>query len=199
MFDALHPGITWQAPVLSVLTVSQAGHCMPGCPHHTSRRTVEHATGGQCYVGHVSNQGVTIVPSIFSSACNVDGNVYPGPRTVVNTIIVPVPVPRGILSPTESGQSGQSLVQLVGMTRACVLLACLDRELTTSQLARSVGISVSSASEHAAILRSAGLLSSQRQRNKVFHAATGLGLSLVRGKAHDDEIRPTHLLGAKPR
>lgn len=195
MFDTLHPGITWQPPVLSVLTISQAGHCLPGCPHHISRRTLEGAMGGPDLVARVSSEGLAVVPSIFSSACNVDGDLYAGPRFVVHTVVVPVPIHPGLFGPTESSRPGQLLDQLIGMTRACVLLACMDRELTTSQLARTVGISVSSASEHAAILRSKGLLSSQRQRNAVIHAATELGLSLVRGRAEENETRRIRLLG----
>jgi DNA-binding transcriptional ArsR family regulator len=196
MFNALHPDITWQPPLLSVLTVSQAGHCLPGCPHQISRRAVENATSGQDLLGHVSSEGLTIIPSIFSSACNVDGTVHPGPQIEVHTIIVPVPIHPELFLPTGSGSRYQLLDQLIGMTRACVLLACLDQELTTSQLARTVGISVSSASEHAAILRSAGLLSSRRERNTVIHAATALGLSLVQGRAQENEIRRVRLLGA---
>jgi DNA-binding transcriptional ArsR family regulator len=196
MFNALHPDISWQPPLLSVLTVSQAGHCLPGCPHQISRRTVESATAGQDFLGQVSSEGLTIIPSIFSSACNVDGNVYPGPRIVVHAIIVPVPIHPELFRPTGSGSQYQLLDQLIGMTRACVLLACLDQELTTSQLARTVGISVSSASEHAAILRSTGLLSSRRERNTVIHAVTELGRSLVQGRAQENEIQPVRLLGA---
>jgi hypothetical protein len=111
MLGGLHPDVTWQAPVLSVLTASVAGHCMPGCPHHISRRTVENATGGQAYLGRVSSRGLTIVPSIFSSDCSVDGTVYPGPRMVVNAIVVPVPVRPRLFGLTEPGRPVQSLDQ----------------------------------------------------------------------------------------
>jgi DNA-binding transcriptional ArsR family regulator len=196
MFNALHPDITWQPPRLSVLTISQSGHCLPGCPHEISRRTVESATSGQDFLGRVSSGGLTIIPSVFSSACNVDGDVYPGPRIEVHTIIVPVPIHPELFRSTGYNSRYQLLDQLIGMTRACVLLACLDQELTTSQLARAVGISISSASEHAAILRSAGLLSSRRERNTVIHTATELGLSLAQGRAQENEIRRIQLLGA---
>jgi DNA-binding transcriptional ArsR family regulator len=60
-----------------------------------------------------------------------------------------------------------------------VLQACVDAEPSTTKLARTVGISISSASEHAAVLRSAGLLESERQGNTVVHRTTPVGQALI--------------------
>jgi DNA-binding transcriptional ArsR family regulator len=179
MFNTLYPGIKWEAPILSVNSISQAGRCPPGCPHYTSRQTVEVATGDSNFSVRVSKEGLHIIPSIFSSACAVDGDLRPGPRLDINSLIVPVPVDVNAFGALRSAGDGGSLIQLLGMTRACVLVACLNTEQTTTSLAGTVGVSVSSASEHAAVLRSAGLLSSRRERNAVLHTATSLGKALA--------------------
>jgi Mn-dependent DtxR family transcriptional regulator len=48
-------------------------------------------------------------------------------------------------------------------------MQALTTGYTTSQLARHLGISPASASEHTTILRSAGLVASVRHRNTVHH------------------------------
>ncbi|MGB8943038.1 MAG: winged helix-turn-helix domain-containing protein [Streptomyces sp.] len=51
--------------------------------------------------------------------------------------------------------------------------------LTTSELARHAGVSLSSASEHAAVLRNAGLVASVPERQQVRHTLRQLGADLV--------------------
>jgi DNA-binding transcriptional ArsR family regulator len=194
MFGTLYPSIKWKAPILSVNSISQAGRCPPGCPHYTSRQTVEGATGNSDFPVRVSKEGLQIIPSIFSSACAVDGDLGPGPRLDINTLVVPIRVDINIFNAAGSADDAGSLIQLLGTTRASVLVACLNSEQTTTSLARTVGVSISSASEHAAVLRSAGLLSSRRERNAVLHTATNLGKALAdsrlsyRGPAHSIDL-----------
>ena len=73
---------------------------------------------------------------------------------------------------------GDALAVLVGATRAAVLRA-LAQPSTTSDLAGYVGISVSSASEHATALRDTGLVTSHRLGQAVHHHLTHLGFSLL--------------------
>jgi DNA-binding transcriptional ArsR family regulator len=72
-----------------------------------------------------------------------------------------------------------ALAALLGATRAEVLRV-LFRPRTTSGIARYAGISLSSASEHAAVLRDAGLIASHRRGQSVEHHATDLGRALIR-------------------
>ena len=72
------------------------------------------------------------------------------------------------------------LQPLLGRTRAAVLVT-VGSGATTSQIARRLGISVASASEHATVLRNAGLIASRRVRNTVIHTLTPLGAELVPG------------------
>jgi DNA-binding transcriptional ArsR family regulator len=50
---------------------------------------------------------------------------------------------------------------------------------TTTELARRLRISPGGASQHATVLREAGLVTSRRQRNTVRHSITKLGLDLL--------------------
>jgi DNA-binding transcriptional ArsR family regulator len=78
-----------------------------------------------------------------------------------------------------------SLVALLGRTRAAVLDIVATQPCTTSELARRGGMSASSASEHASVLRAAGLVTSERRGSAVVHTATALGLQLLGGGWHD--------------
>lgn len=73
-----------------------------------------------------------------------------------------------------------SLVALLGQTRAAALQS-LTRPHSTSELAAELGVSVSSASEHAATLRRSGLITTDRAGRSVQHACTPLGLRLLAG------------------
>jgi DNA-binding transcriptional ArsR family regulator len=77
-------------------------------------------------------------------------------------------------APTAIENQSDSLAAVVGTTRARVLRALAD-EHTTSGLARALGISLASASTHAAVLREAGLVTSRRQGQSVRHTLTSLG------------------------
>jgi DNA-binding transcriptional ArsR family regulator len=75
--------------------------------------------------------------------------------------------------------TGQPLADLLGRTRAAVLGAVADGP-STSELARRLGISVASASQHAATLRQAGLIDTHRAGPSVLHTLTPLGADLLR-------------------
>ncbi|MEW2631554.1 winged helix-turn-helix domain-containing protein [Streptomyces sp. NPDC048389] len=77
---------------------------------------------------------------------------------------------------------GVSLGRLVGHTRSAVLQA-IRGGCTTSELARRAGVSLASASQHAAVLREAGLVVTLRHGNAVLHSLTPLGAALLRGGA----------------
>ncbi|MGW3601344.1 MULTISPECIES: ArsR/SmtB family transcription factor [unclassified Micromonospora] len=104
----------------------------------------------------------------------------PRPRVLVEPgrpilLVYPVPMPR------RAASAGvDSLGRLLGTTRALVLRRLADDGgLTTTVLARAVGISLSSTSEHASALRSAGLIASERDGGAVRHHLTPLGAHLL--------------------
>lgn len=78
----------------------------------------------------------------------------------------------------------RSLAALLGRTRAAALRT-IDSGCTTSGLARRLGVSPASASEHATVLREAGLIISRRDRNAVYHTLTPLGHDLLSAGRQD--------------
>ncbi|AWZ03297.1 MULTISPECIES: helix-turn-helix domain-containing protein [unclassified Streptomyces] len=76
----------------------------------------------------------------------------------------------------------RNLGKLVGHTRSVVLQAIGDGA-TTSELARRAGVSLASASQHAGVMREAGLVTTLRRGNAVLHTVTPLGAALLKGGA----------------
>jgi DNA-binding transcriptional ArsR family regulator len=74
---------------------------------------------------------------------------------------------------------GAALAALVGRNRAAVLRTIADG-CSTTELADRVGISLAAASQHASILRDAGLITTHRQGSAVLHVLTPLGVELLR-------------------
>jgi DNA-binding transcriptional ArsR family regulator len=79
------------------------------------------------------------------------------------------------MAPKATKSHRDPLAAVLGTTRARVLRALAD-EHTTSGLAHVLGISLTSASTHAAVLRDAGLVTSRRQGQSVRHTLTNLGV-----------------------
>ncbi|WP_344316818.1 ArsR/SmtB family transcription factor [Streptomyces javensis] len=134
----------------------------------------------------LNGRGLRLVPSYFC---------WRTPVTMANPELPPVlfyPLLRAS-SPTAAepharphGPAGPDaptapLTALLGRTRATVLCAAAaGAGATTGELARAVGVSVSSASKHATVLREAGLLSSSRYAASVLHTLTPVGASALR-------------------
>ncbi|WP_200209397.1 helix-turn-helix transcriptional regulator [Micromonospora coerulea] len=103
----------------------------------------------------------------------------PRPRVLVEPdrpvlLVYPVPMPR----PVAAG--GDPLGRLLGATRAAVLRQLArSGAATTTALAGAAGIGLSSASEHATVLRAAGLITSDRDGGAVRHRLTPLGAHLL--------------------
>jgi DNA-binding transcriptional ArsR family regulator len=114
----------------------------------------------------LAGRGLQLMPSLwtrpgFTMAWTQPTLVYPLRRL-------------GWMAPAGTRRDRDPLAAVLGTTRARVLRALAD-EHTTSGLARLLGISLASASTHAAILRDAGLVTSRRQGQSVRHSLTSLG------------------------
>jgi DNA-binding transcriptional ArsR family regulator len=121
----------------------------------------------------LGGHGLILVPSPFAG---------PRPRVLVapgrpTLIVYPVEPPA---VPERPRTAADPLAGLFGRTRSAVLIhAARPGRHTTSSIARQVGISVSSSSEHLSALRAAGLVSSRREGGAIVHSATALCRELV--------------------
>ncbi|MDO3701107.1 winged helix-turn-helix domain-containing protein [Micromonospora sp. C28SCA-DRY-2] len=124
---------------------------------------------------HLDGRGLLLVPSFFCART---------PVALLDPALPPVlvyPVDRlGGLEPGGAGSAAgrEALAALLGRTRAAVLEAS-DDGCTTGEMARRLRISPAAASQHATVLRNAGLLVSQRDRNTVLHTLTPLGRAML--------------------
>lgn len=146
----LHPEATWESPVLTL-------------PYPVEQDL------------HLAGRGLTLLPSFF---CRRQ------PVTVLNTELAPVLVyPLGHSPSWSDGagvtNGGSSLAALLGRTRASILNS-LTSSRRTGEIAELLNIAPSSVSEHTTVLREAGLITSQRHRNTVYHLLTPLGTDLLK-------------------
>ncbi|MFI7133711.1 MarR family transcriptional regulator [Nonomuraea sp. NPDC050153] len=125
---------------------------------------------------HLNGSGAVMLPVAFWTGPPVMSRAVPGrPRLVMYPARIPLP-----LIADDHGAPTRSLTALLGRTRASVLHAVVDAPAsTTSELARHLNISPGRASEHAAVLREGGLITSHRHRNTVLHSVTELGRGLL--------------------
>ena len=130
---------------------------------------------------HLGGKGLTIEPSVFAPGVGFRLPDSPDDRDPV-ALIYPVATDwRVVTGMTESNKGG--VPALIGKTRSAILDALADGPLTTSGLARRVHIAPASASEHASILRSARMIESVREGNRMTHRLTALGFALARHRS----------------
>lgn len=141
---------------------------------------VEMPNGIECDL-FLDGKGILLAPSLFRTRTLVEDN---GPSQV----IVSYPVDPGqplsgltaVAPAPPAGQAKTAVASLLGQTRAVVLGAIAEQPgCSTSELAALAGIAPASASEHATVLRNAGLITTSRHRNAVLHSVTSLGIALL--------------------
>ncbi|MEW2593103.1 winged helix-turn-helix domain-containing protein [Micromonospora aurantiaca] len=125
---------------------------------------------------HLDGRGLLLVPSFFCSRTPV-ALVDP---TLPPVLVYPVDRLAGLTPASGAAASpqGEALAALLGRTRSRVLQAA-DDGCTTGEMARRLRISAAAASQHTTVLRNAGLLVSQRDRNTVLHTLTPLGRAVL--------------------
>jgi DNA-binding transcriptional ArsR family regulator len=120
-------------------------------------------------------------PPVFSPQVHTEGPAV---------LFFPVPVEplqaAAIWRPAEP--THRALVALLGQTRADVLAMIAHRPVNGTELANRLGIAPASVSEHATVLRDAGLTTRSRVGNTVLHSITSMGTALLNGVAPD--LRP---------
>ncbi|KQX81015.1 winged helix-turn-helix domain-containing protein [Streptomyces clavifer] len=125
---------------------------------------------------HLNGRGLRLVPSYFC---------WGAPVSLADPELQPVlccPVLQEPAAPClDAAWGGQekALAALIGQARAAVLRTTASGA-TTGEIARAIGVSASSASRHATVLRDAGLVTSSRHGASVLHTLTPVGASVLR-------------------
>ncbi|MER6353077.1 winged helix-turn-helix domain-containing protein [Streptomyces sp. NPDC001634] len=128
----------------------------------------------------LSGHGVVLLPSTVWT-----GRPLAAVRDGAPGILIYRTAPLPLLGDRPANGRGDALGALLGRTRAAVL-ELLTRQRTTSDLARELGVSKSSASEHTKALREARLITTHRDGKAVWHTCTPLGLDLLITQAEAD-------------
>jgi DNA-binding transcriptional ArsR family regulator len=121
----------------------------------------------------VGTRGLVLMPSAY---------VWPSLVAIVDepwqpTIVYPV---RGIAELWQvPAPPPHALARLLGRTRA-IVLASLDRPISTTALAAALELSPAGASRHLLALRDAGLVTTARHGHEVRYSRTKLGSELLR-------------------
>lgn len=122
----------------------------------------------------LDGRGLLLVPSVFCDRKPItllDPSLPP-------TLVYPVECPD---ASERREAADDALAALVGGTRAAVLRHIGEAGASTGELARLVGVSAASASQHASVLRRSGLVVSRRVGHTVVHQVTPLGAALLGG------------------
>jgi DNA-binding transcriptional ArsR family regulator len=124
---------------------------------------------------HLDGRGLVLVPSFFC---------WPRPWTILHgphpCLVYPIAHAEPVAAHDwDPDNRQQHLAALVGHTRAAILQS-LETGCTTTELANRAGVSAGSASQHATVLRQAGLVSTRRVGGSVLHTLTDLGVTLLR-------------------
>jgi DNA-binding transcriptional ArsR family regulator len=150
MLATLHPTVDWQPPVMHIANRLDHDLCL-------------------------NQRGLVLQPSVFC---------WPTPIIIDQPDMPAVLVYRVNRCPDWDQQVQQipsqvdSLAALLGRTRAAILAATTTGRSTT-EIARTVGVSLPTASQHTSILRSAGLITTRRHGGAVIHQTSPLGTALV--------------------
>jgi hypothetical protein len=153
MMASLHPDLRWRPPVLEV-------------HGFTVTRDI-----------HLDGRGLRLIPSVF---CWQQPTLLRDPE-LPPVLVYPVEHRLGLPGTTGTGPGrppNKPLAALLGPTRAAVL-AAVDAGCTTTELARRVGISLAAASQHASVLRDAGLITTRRLGGSVLHSLRPLGTDIL--------------------
>lgn len=149
MLERLHPRIAWDGETLVVSPTAVA--------QDVDRR----------------GTGLVLVPSAFNAPRASIAAVTGGPtRLVFPTRSL------GLIWDDDVHPAVDGLASLLGRTRARVL-RLTAAPMTTSAMSSVSGMSMATVSEHLAVLRDAGLVSSDRQGREVLYRATRVGWSLI--------------------
>ncbi|MGW1997525.1 winged helix-turn-helix domain-containing protein [Embleya sp. NPDC001921] len=131
---------------------------------------------------HLAGRGLLLIPTVFGAHYPAFDNPVDGQpwitfpiRDGADSTLAPPSFTAGALADVP-----KSLQALLGRTRANVLCTIAEASgYSTSQLAAHAHVSLASASEHAGVLRNAGLTTLTRQGRQVLHTLSPAGQALL--------------------
>jgi DNA-binding transcriptional ArsR family regulator len=121
---------------------------------------------------HLDGRGLLMIPSYLS---------WGDPDKLKDPALPPVlvyPVEHDLRLSARSRDCGTSLANLIGPTRAAIL-ETIQSGSSTTELARRVGVSAGSVSQHTAVMRDAGLILTARVGKAVIHTLTPTGVAVL--------------------
>ncbi|MFJ5234724.1 ArsR/SmtB family transcription factor [Kitasatospora sp. NPDC088391] len=157
LLGGLHPALLWRPPVLTVPARADADV-------------------------HLAGRGLMLAPMLF---CGPLPRLVDGGADRVPVLCYPLPFdlaanPLSDASPAQQRQHASALGRLLGTTRAAALRAIASTPgLSTAELADRLAVSLASASEHATVLRRAGLTTTHRDGPRVRHHLTAAGATVL--------------------
>lgn len=155
LLGTFHPLARWRPPVLEISTPVPAAD------------------------RHLQGRGLVLVPSVFCRPAPIVLHSL-SDQAAPELLIFPAVGNHADLAAVwlPDDRNGRALIALLGRTRAAVLEAIADG-CTTTELAGRAKTSMPSASQHAAVLRDAGLIVTRRDGKSVQHSLTPLGAALI--------------------
>ncbi|MEU3191517.1 winged helix-turn-helix domain-containing protein [Streptomyces sp. NPDC006992] len=164
LLGRLGPGIRWRPPVLEIDGMG-SGRLRP------------------------TGRGLVLMPSLFlhrpaQVVRNDRGDLQSAPLLVFPDRPRSEDLP-GLLADGDAVRGDRreeidSLAALVGRTRAAALRAVRE-SCGNAELAERLGVTTAAVSQHTAVLRAAGLISTRRRGSHAVHSVTQLGRLLMRG------------------
>jgi DNA-binding transcriptional ArsR family regulator len=154
LLSTLHPSIRWRSPILHIQ-----------CSDQFSTDFM------------LEGRGLLLMSSFFvRTPTMMYDPINPADCVLIYPATIGVDHAAGIWT---GGPSTGALANLLGRTRASVLTAIADGVVTTGALARRLDVSSAAVSQHTAVLREAGLITTRRHRSSVLHNPTQVGLTLL--------------------
>lgn len=152
LFNNLHPAIRWHAPVLEV-----------DYPVEQDLR--------------LDGRGLLLIPSFFCWGRPITLEEQELPPVLVYPVTRPADWSWSL---GERPAGSASLGTLLGRTRAQLLdTIATTPSLTTTELAKLLHISLAGASQHASVLRNAGLITTERRAGAAYHRLSAGGSALL--------------------
>jgi DNA-binding transcriptional ArsR family regulator len=149
LLATLHPAIRWRTPVLRV---AQAD--------------------GRLATLSLDGDGLLLQPSVFVWRAPVLRRLGTGQHVLLYPVSCEI-------SGGDPSRAPADLAALVGRARATMLCLLSVTGATTTELARRTNLSLAAVSQHAGVLRQAGLITTRPVGRTRFHSLTPLGTTLL--------------------